>query len=89
LFLGADMVANGPSGGLMLDGDLPAYCSMAIGPFTGLFLVAIHIRRGPVNTLPTEEDCKSGRFPRHLDPIADGRLASAPLTWDFDGTLAN
>src|SRR5205823_380376 len=26
------------------------------------------VRRGPVNTLPTEEDCKSGPFPRHLDP---------------------
>jgi len=32
----------GPSGGLMLDGDLLAYSSMAICPFTGLFLVAIH-----------------------------------------------
>ena len=30
----------GPSGGLMLDGDLLAQCSMAICPFTGLFLVA-------------------------------------------------
>jgi hypothetical protein len=26
----------------MLDGDLLAYSSMAICPFTGLFLVAIH-----------------------------------------------
>ena len=26
----------------MLDGDLLAYSSMAISPFTGLFLVAIH-----------------------------------------------
>jgi hypothetical protein len=30
----------------MLDGDLLAYSSMAICPFTGLFLVAIHIRSG-------------------------------------------
>src|SRR4030088_2532479 len=43
LFLVADMVANGPSGGLMLDGDLLAYSSIAICPFTGLFLVAIHM----------------------------------------------
>jgi hypothetical protein len=27
----------------MLDGDLLAYSSMAISPFTGLFLVAIYI----------------------------------------------
>ena len=32
----------GPSGGLMLDGDLLAYSSMAISLFSGLFLVAIH-----------------------------------------------
>jgi hypothetical protein len=32
----------GPSGGLKLDGDLLAYSSMAISPFSGLFLVAIH-----------------------------------------------
>ena len=34
----------GPSGGLMLDGDLLAYSSMAISLFSGLFLVAIHNR---------------------------------------------
>ena len=32
----------GPSRGLKLDGDLLAYSSMAICPFTGLFLVAIY-----------------------------------------------
>src|SRR5712691_1726294 len=32
----------GPSGGLMLDGDLLAYSAMAISLFSGLFLVAIH-----------------------------------------------
>jgi hypothetical protein len=42
----------GPSGGVKLDGDLLAYSSMAICPFTGLFLVAIH------NMLPT--------MPRHV-----------------------
>jgi hypothetical protein len=36
----------GPSGGLMLDGDLLAYSSMAICPFTGLFLVAIYTVQG-------------------------------------------
>jgi len=33
----------GPSRGLKLDGDLLAYSSPAICPFTGLFLVAIYI----------------------------------------------
>ncbi len=37
----------GPSGGLMLDGDLLAYSSMAISLFSGLFLVAIHMPRTP------------------------------------------
>jgi len=32
----------------MLDGDLLAYSSMAICPFTGLFLVAIH-RASPLS----------------------------------------
>jgi hypothetical protein len=48
LILVADMVANGPSAGLKLDGDLLAYSSMAICPFTGLFLVAIHNLEAPV-----------------------------------------
>ena len=46
----------GPSGGLMLDGDLLAYSSMAICPFTGLFLVAIHtvtIAALPLSTEPS------------------------------------
>ena len=40
----------GPSGGLMLDGDLLAYSSMAISLFSSLFLVAIHTHEG---CLPT------------------------------------
>jgi hypothetical protein len=45
----------GPSGGLKLDGDLLAYSSMAICPFTGLFLVAIHRRRKPMAKLNEAE----------------------------------
>jgi hypothetical protein len=37
----------GPSGGLKLDGDLLAYSSMAICPFTGLFLVTIYNSQTP------------------------------------------
>jgi len=42
------MVANGTLGGLMLNGDLLAYSSMAISLFSGLFLVAIHNGRRTV-----------------------------------------
>ena len=61
LFLVVDMVANGPSGGLMLDGDLLAYCSMAICPFTGLFLVAIHIRK-PTSVLRSKASRRDDRW---------------------------
>ena len=61
LFLVVDMVANGPSGGLMLDGDLLAYCSMAICPFTGLFLVAIHSHAASLTSCRSQSVPKGAR----------------------------
>ena len=50
----------GPSGGLMLDGDLLAYSSMAISLFSGLFLVAIHMES------PSE--------PKNIRWVREGRI---------------
>jgi hypothetical protein len=39
----------------MLDGDLLAYSLMAICPFTGLFLVAIHMHADPPGGIKASE----------------------------------
>jgi hypothetical protein len=57
----------------MLDGDLLAYSSMAICPFTGLFLVAIYKHQLLVTSPPDLVDLQT--------PAGTRLLKNAPAAW--------
>src|SRR5260370_36789759 len=77
----------GPSGGLMLDGDLLAYSSMAICPFTGLFLVAIHSGRLPLAQCSALTGAKLELFDPFVAEAVPWAQREGFVVQSADGTL--